>query len=215
MVDVGGVAVPLRERGGAAVDAVRADLLAITDDDGAKPVLQCSVFENITDDFDSLGLPPHSMEALVFDGLTPSVENDTIAQTIWDSKPGGVRMVGNTSGTATDSEGNPHTIYFSRPDVLEFDFAITIETDPKTYEGDEAAKAAVVARFLKDATSGTPIRATDYIAALKDDIAGVKDVTNLQIGLHGGTLGGNLVNYPLATREIGSTQASFVTLTVT
>ena len=94
--------------GSTTVSAIRADIEAI---EGVQSV---RVFENLLDTTDVDGMPPHSIEVLVYDGVVPTVDNDVIAQTLWDNKAP-IRTYGNTSGTAIDNEGNNQTVYFSRP----------------------------------------------------------------------------------------------------
>lgn len=73
-------------------------------------VRQCRVFENDLDTTDSRGLPPHSIYCVVEQGAAAD-----IAAAIWQRKPTGATMVGTTSQSVTDTQGNPHTIKFSRP----------------------------------------------------------------------------------------------------
>lgn len=102
----------IQKVGGSTPDAIRADLIDI---DG---VITAHVFENISDTTDPVsGLPAFAIEVLVFDGVVPTVADDVIAQTIWNSAPAGSRFYGSNSGTAIDSEGNNQTVLFSRPVV--------------------------------------------------------------------------------------------------
>ncbi len=102
----------LSRAGSGTPDAIRADLLEI---DGVEKV---TVFENLTDYTDSSGVPPHSIEVLVYDGVSPAIANNVIAQAIWDTKAP-TRTYGNASGTAIDSEGVSQTVYFSRPTTVD------------------------------------------------------------------------------------------------
>lgn len=98
----------LSRAGSSTPDSIRADLLEI---DGIEKV---TVFENLSDYINSDGVPAHSIEVLVYDGVSPAVANNVIAQAIWDTKAP-TRTYGNASGTAVDSEGVTRTVYFSRP----------------------------------------------------------------------------------------------------
>jgi hypothetical protein len=103
----------LAAAGNTTVDAIRANILAVnagSEDVNHQPPLSCTVFYNDTDATDSTGLPPHSIECLVQDGT-----DGDIAQAIWDSVGAGTRTYGSSSATATDSENNTHTVYFTRP----------------------------------------------------------------------------------------------------
>jgi uncharacterized phage protein gp47/JayE len=108
----------LARSGSSSADAIRADVLAVTN------VVSVQVFENWTDATDDQGLPAKSFEVVLFGD---TADDDAIAQAIWNSKPGGIQPYGTTgdSGTATDANGDPHTMPFSRatevPIYLEFD----------------------------------------------------------------------------------------------
>jgi len=56
------------------------------------------------------GRPPKSFEVVVEGGT-----NEDIATQIWLTKPAGIETFGNTNFTITDSQGDPQTIFFSRP----------------------------------------------------------------------------------------------------
>lgn len=74
-------------------------------------VRQVKVYENDQDTVQSVtGLPPHSLYCVVEGGLTQD-----IIDTIWLKKGAGVTLVGSTTGIASDSMGNPHTMRFDRP----------------------------------------------------------------------------------------------------
>lgn len=56
-------------------------------------------------------LPGKSFEVVADGGV-----NQTIADTIWANKPAGIQTFGvSETEVADDTEGNPHTLYFSRP----------------------------------------------------------------------------------------------------
>jgi hypothetical protein len=202
----------LRATGAANPESLRADLLAY-EDAGTKPILDCHVFFNDEDTLSPEGLPGHSMEALVFDGLSSSVPNDTIAQIIWDGKPGGIKMIGSVSGLAEDSEGIKHVMSFSRPVIQDIAFQFTIQIDPDTYVGDTAVKDAIVKRFFEKVHQGSVIRCNDYIGTLIA-LSGVIDVPGgIQIAFNGSAFPPAGTNLPLGLREMGNTQSSWITLT--
>lgn len=59
------------------------------------------------------GRPPKSFESVVQGGT-----DQAVAEEIWLKKPAGIQTFGNSSFTITDSQGNPQTIFFSRPTPL-------------------------------------------------------------------------------------------------
>lgn len=170
-------------RGATTVSAIRAALL----DTDAHPELvtveKVLVLENKNDIMDSNGLPPHSVEAIIDDGETPSVDDDLIAQILWDAGvAGGIDTHGNQSGTATDSEGNEHEILFSRVTRIPIYIEITVETtDAFPNTGD-----AQVAQAIVDAGSTYDVEDDVISLFLKSralTIAGVTDVPVFEIGL--------------------------------
>lgn len=109
--------------GSSTVDAIRADMLAIS------TVQQARVFENTTMNTDANGLPAKSFEVVIYDQmLTPA---NTIAQAIWDSKPAGIQVYGTSSGgNAQDSLGNSIYIPFSYATVVNLEVALTYTPGP-------------------------------------------------------------------------------------
>lgn len=192
-------------------DAIRADLLDV---DGVESV---TVTLNDTDDPVD-GLPPHSFEAIVYDGTTDGTEVDAgaIAQAIWESKPAGIQTYGGSSGTAVDAQGRERTVYFSRPTArpvyidVGADVSTSLGWDPTN--GPTAIKEAVVAfaraRFL---VGGDVIRARLYSPAL--GVPGVFDVTALEIGFSPSPAGTS--NLAIADRELATFDTSRVTVTAT
>jgi len=179
----------LRATGSATVDAIRADILADPD------VLQCTVFENTSNLPDPVtGLPPKSIEVVVYDGSPAVLTNNAIAQLIWDTKPAGIGTFGLESGVATDSVGGLHTIYFSRPTEVEIWVEIFISIDISSgYAGAAALEDALVELNDTDLTQGR-----DVIAARLESVAmgfaGVFDMTSpVQLGLSA---------FPVATANI-------------
>ncbi|MGL5969396.1 MAG: baseplate J/gp47 family protein [Kluyvera sp.] len=73
-------------------------------------VTRHKLYENDTGTTNSLGLPPHSIAAIVEGG-----DATQIAQTIRGKKGQGVSTFGTTTITVPDKYGNPQEINFSRP----------------------------------------------------------------------------------------------------
>ncbi|QDP55890.1 MAG: putative baseplate protein J [Prokaryotic dsDNA virus sp.] len=103
-------------------------------------VTQTTILENDTDVTDSNGLPPHSIQAIVVGGL-----DEDIGNAIWLNKPAGINSFGDDSVVILDSQGLPHTINFSRPDIV--DIYVLVElTKFSNYpaNGDQLIKQAIV-----------------------------------------------------------------------
>ncbi|MCK6585966.1 MAG: baseplate J/gp47 family protein, partial [Polyangiaceae bacterium] len=125
----------LRAQGTSPLDALRADLLEL---DG---IDQAVVFENVSDLVVD-GMPPHSIEAVVFDD--PSIANALIAGLLWANKAAGIQAYGETVTTVTDSAGYDHTVGFTRATqrLVYLDFDVTIDPDLYPADGDDQVAAA-------------------------------------------------------------------------
>lgn len=149
----------LSRGGSATVQAIRAELLGQLGPAGLESVI---MFENDGDEVDNDGLPPHSFEAVIFDdGL---VDDDEIAQVIFDEKAGGIKPHGNDSGTATDVNGDNHTVRFTRAEEVEIwlEFDITLRDD---YVGEATFKQTVAERCDAVFGSGDDVTFFDVMVA--------------------------------------------------
>lgn len=113
-------------------------------------VRQCRVFENDQDTTDSNGLPPHSIYCVVEQGSA-----EDIAAAIWRRKTVGTTMVGNVSEVVSDSQGNPHTVKFSRPSDANVYVVINLTTRPGwPTDGEQRIKNALVEWGISDQSIG-------------------------------------------------------------
>lgn len=187
-------------RGGSTVAAVRADLLALTD------MRTAIVLENTDDTVDpSTGLPPHSVAAIIDDGDTPTIPDTTIAQTIWDSKAGGIKAYGSTTANATDENGDPQPVGFSRATLrpVYIDLSLTTTADFPV-DGDDQVKAAIVAAGAGYGIDELVIALHLRAAALT--VAGVTDVPAFTLGFAPSPVGtGNLSPGQFARATFDST----------
>lgn len=162
--------VDLASPGTGTVDAIKEALLEI------EGVTRVKIFVNNTDVTDVDGLPPHSIEALVRGG------DD---QDIWDALlanvAAGIATYGDEDGTAEDSEGNSHDMFFSRPDeitiwaVLDAYFPTgEVPTDAAT----QVKTALVAAGDARDVGANANV-AQVYAGAMSVD--GVFDVANVTV----------------------------------
>lgn len=161
-------------RGGSTLAAIKADLLAITN------MRDVKMLENVTDSAVD-GIGAHSYEALIDDGDTPSVANNTIAQALWDSRPAGVYPSGSSSGTATDADGDTHAVPFSRVTLRPVYIVLSLTTDGD-FPGDGAAqvKAKIVEAGAAYGIEKTVLALQLRAACLA--VAGVLDVPTFQLG---------------------------------
>jgi uncharacterized phage protein gp47/JayE len=151
------------------VPAIRAKILEIADVD------DCFVFENYTSGTVS-GRPPKSVEAIVLGGTDLEIGN-----AIWASKAGGIEPYGTSSVVITDSQGQPHTIGFSRPTVINIYLELDITVDgtfPLT--GDDLVKAAILA-YGDGLSMGDDVIVFPKLIAALSSITGINDVA-IRIG---------------------------------
>lgn len=166
-------------RGGSTVSAIKADLLDVSANSELEDMRNVSVLENTTDDTVD-GLPPHSFEVLIDDGDTPTIDNDLIAQIIWDGKPAGIATTGGESGVAVDDNGDAHIVYFSRVELrpVYIDLALTT-TDDFPVGGEDLVKEAIVAAGAEYGISDLVIALSLRATALT--ITGVTDVPTFEL----------------------------------
>lgn len=199
----------LTAAGSATVQAIRADVLTIAE------VLSCTVFENDSDDTVD-GMPPHSIEVLVFDGETPAADDDAIAQKIWESKAAGIQTVGTSNGTATDSLGVERTVYFSRPEILEIYVSLTVTAGADyVAQGGDAALALYIseqASAIHETGGDVKWRRIDSLA-FQFGVPGVtvEDVTAFTLDTISSPL--STSNISVGPRQIASFDASRIVIT--
>ena len=153
-------------------DAIQAALLAV------EGVTSATVTENDTINTVD-GLPPKSFEAVIADG-DPSLADDTsIAQAIWDTKAAGIETFGTESGNAVDSGGNVRVMNFTRVTEVLLWVEVDVEVDLE-YSGDTAVEDAISAVLLK---VGQDVTASQVTGLLFRDVPGVRDVTEVRVGL--------------------------------
>lgn len=188
--------------GSAPVDAIKADLMQLLDDNGVDGSV--TVFENITLTTNADGLPGKSIECLIFDGVSPAVANEDIAQQIFDSKAGGIQTYGTTGPvTAVDDDGNSHDIYFSRPANVPVYFDIDIEVNDEVFPvtGDVDIKTALAAFALDHQKVGLEVASSLYYASITS-IAGVKKVSAFRLGESTSPVG--TADLPMSTRKLAT-----------
>ncbi len=91
-----------------------------------------TVFYNNTDHTNVDGVPPHSVEAMVEGGA-----DQDIIDRLFDNVAGGIGYYGSgpgaVTGTHTDSQGNVHTISFTRPELVPIYINITVHVDAESF----------------------------------------------------------------------------------
>lgn len=196
----------LRGLGNASVDAIRERLL---DASLVPGVTAANVFENDTDDVNSDGMPPHSVEALVEGG-----DDQAIRDTILSAKAAGIRAYGTVTGTAADAAGNLIPIAFTRPTIFTIYFSATVQLTPDAPGDDAQVQAQLNAALLAygDALpAGRDVVLTKAVGALTA-IPWVFDVVTPLIGTTSGSL--STSNIPVTTRQRADFDTSRNTFTL-
>lgn len=119
----------LSAQGSTSAEAVRAAILREHTD----TVESALVLENVTETTDANGVPPHSIEAIVY---APGIDEDALAETIFRAKAAGIRAHGNEIKTVTDSQGIAHSIGFSYQEDVDLYVRVNLEILDGTWVGD-------------------------------------------------------------------------------
>jgi len=209
----------LSGEGTSPIEAIRADLLAVTDSAGNLVVAACTVDENDTDITDTIGRPPHSIEAVIQfqSGLSGTALTDArqaAATKLWKSKAGGIRTWSDPlnphSATVVDSQNVARTVRWSEPLQVQVHVTVTLARDVAAYVGDAAVKAAAVAFGAKLRLGGDVIRSK--LEAALVNLAGVLDVVSLRIGT--ASTAQREQNIAIGPRELAAFDTSRVTVVV-
>lgn len=108
-------------QGSAMVEAIEGKLL-----EKVANIRIAKVYENDKDYIDADGLPAHSIEVVVDGG-----EVEEIANVIWQTRTGGIEMVGRVVVNILDSRGNSREIRFNRPSEKNVWLRICITKNPE------------------------------------------------------------------------------------
>ncbi len=196
----------LQLRGGSTVGGIEGDLLDVSAHAELVDMRSVRVLENTTDATVD-GIPPHSFEAVVDDGDVPTIDDDLIAQVIWDSKPAGIATAGSSSGTALDGNEDPHTVNFSRVTLKPVYVDITVTTDGDfPVDGADQVELAIVTLGQTYQIDQDVIALALRASALS--VAGVLDAPVFELGFAPSPSG--TTNLAISNRE----RATFSTLNV-
>lgn len=198
----------LARPGSSTVDAIRSDLLQV------KGVNVCQVYENATGVTDGNGLPPYSIECLVYSNASPAYVGTEVAQAIWDAKPAGTQTYGSLSNVATDVAGDTHTMYYSEPTEVPVYILVTLDYDPATYIGDALVKTAIKAWAEDNLTMGDDVVASD-IVALVSGLAGVEAVDGANTGAGSTTVASGNPSLTITLRQVGTFDTANIDVTST
>lgn len=120
--------------GASTIDSITASLLDVED------VRTAMVIENTTNEVDSDGRPPKSIQCYVLGGT-----KKLIAEAIFSTKPAGMETFGDEVETVVDLSGRSHTIKFSYANVKYVYLTIDLVRNSKYREdGDQLIKSEII-----------------------------------------------------------------------
>ena len=135
--------------GGANADAIAGEILQ-----NVESVYSAVCYENDTDEVDSMGLPPHSIEVVAYGGL-----DQDVAKAIYRRKAGGIQTHGSTTIPVMAISGQSININFSRPTTIPVYVKVHILDTGNDYplNGADLVKSAIVDFIGGAAYGGLPI----------------------------------------------------------
>lgn len=164
------------------VEAIRANILDLNDDETKNPIDSVIVIENTELTTDAGGRPGKSFEAFVYERGLLDTRDQEVAEAIFEAKPAGIETWGDISKTVTDSQGFSHTIKFSRPTEVDIWLILDLTTTSEYPDnGDDQVKALMVEWGNGLGVGQDVIVYPDLVGQLAA-IPGITDVT-VKIGL--------------------------------
>jgi uncharacterized phage protein gp47/JayE len=153
--------------GSADVTAIQAQLSAIDE------IISVVVYEN-TSIQSLLGMPPKSIQAIIWDGSPPAADNAEIAETLFEQTSAGIQKYGTTVVTHTDTEGNDHQIGFTRATVVYIlcDITLTAGTD---YVGDAVVQTTINTYIETTLGTGGDVLRADIVQVV-NELDGVDNI---------------------------------------
>jgi uncharacterized phage protein gp47/JayE len=198
----------LAASGSTTVDAIRADILR-----NVVGVISATVVENDTSAVDADGRPPHSVEAIVLGPVPPTAADDqALADQIFATKAGGIEAFGTQTETVTDSQGNGHTIGFSRPVAVPVKAGLLLTLDGSgDYPGDADAKELLAAAANAAAEVGEDQFFTRFLC-YAFDIPGVLNAA--PTAFHPAAGPPTVADISIGAREIATYDVADITLAI-
>jgi hypothetical protein len=186
----------------ATADAVRSAVLALAG------VTYARVYVNDDPTTDANGVLGNAVEAVVLGGDSAAIRSAILA-----TKAAGIRAVGSSSGTVSDSQGNVYALNFTRPTQVQPYVWIYPVYDPNTYPGDVAVKQFVL--DWADANLSVGIDVT--IAALVWLVRGLPGVYDVTVKQGSTNVEGSATatNFAIAVREYADLDSTRVTVSST
>lgn len=190
----------LQQAGAATIDAIFSQLSSL------EGVTTVKIFENETEVVDLEGRPPKSYEAVIRGG-----DEDEIAQSIWDTKPAGIRTVGDINKAVLDSQNFPQSVNFSRPTALDIYVIMNVTTDLNFPTNGETQIVENIIAYGETFEVGQDVIVIPKLLCTVADIDGILDVEVLVGTSASPTLSDNII---VADNEIADFDTSRVVINI-
>jgi len=150
--------------GKATIDSIISELLSVDNVEAVK------LRVNFTNSEDSDGLPPKSIQGIVYKGV-----DQDIGQALLDSVGGGIETYGGTSVTVEAKNGTQYTINFTRPSEITIYVDVTVtKADEYPSDGDSQVEEAIL-DYINNLSISDNVIYTKIIEVVHS-ITGVEDV---------------------------------------
>jgi len=198
----------LARPGSATAEAIKADLLEVTGVDVAQ------VYENVTMLTDANGLPPKSIECLVYSQNTPVYTAADVVAAIWTAKPAGTETHGGLTLATLDSSGDSHDILYSVPAEITTHMLVTLDYDATDYIGDTLVRTAIVEWAQLNLSMGDDVVASDLVT-LVSGLAGVVSVDGSNTGANSTTVASGNPSLTISLRQVSTVDSGDIDITST
>lgn len=172
------------------------------------------VYENNTDATVD-GRPPHSFEAIVYDGTTDgsNITDVEIAELLFLDKPAGIATVGDITETITDTVGLEHDVSFSRAGLVPIFLEVEIETnsDWDAVNGPALVRQALADYADENYSCGSDVRRTALFGPVYS-VAGVENVVEVYLDT-AASPSPNTTDLAIAAHEIPTFDTADITVT--
>lgn len=183
-------------------DAIRSAILALAG------VTYCRVYVNDNPDTDGNGVLGNAVEAVVLGGAAADIR-----KALLNTKAAGIRAVGSTVGTLSDSQGNVYAVNFTRPTEVQPYVWFYISYDDSKYAGDAAVKQAILDWADANLSVGIDVTISGLVWLVRS-MPGVYDVTVKQ-GSTNVEGSATATNFVIGVREYADLDSTRVTIVST
>lgn len=183
----------------ATIDAIFSNLINLDD------VTKVKVYENFTNSTDANGIPAKSVYAVVKGGT-----QQEIAETLFNTRAGGINMHGSTTVAYVASNGQNFNINYDIPTDVPIYIDMTLTTDTSFPGNGEALIKAAIESYFSNLDIGQNVSYFEIACAVKS-VTGL-EITSLTIGKTASPVG--TTNITIAIEELASVLAANIGITI-